>query len=195
MITKINIDASKIDTEERYQKIQDVAFEIHTVLNSTIFRDLVMKMKKHGERSKYKDYSNAEIYQILMKGAETLDPVEDYEWDIYIDDYFSLKRVIGYTKRNIKTIFVNTRFFDTRHRALCGSNIVHEQSHKLGFSHDFRSTKDRPFSVSYQLNICYEKAFSKIYNIYPEVKVICRRSWKYLWLKKICTREEIWPEY
>lgn len=195
MVTKINIDASKIDTDQRYEKIQDIAFEIHTVINSKIFMDQVLKMKKFGERSKYKDYTNMEIYQILMKGSETLEPVEDNEWDIYIDDYFSWKRVIGYTKKNIKTIFINTRFFDKRHRALCGSNIVHEYGHKLGFSHDFRATKDRPFSICYQLNKAYEAAYSKIYNTYPSSRFICKRSWKYLWIKKTCQEVKSWPEY
>lgn len=195
MITKINIDASKIDTEERYQKIQDVALELHTVINSKIFMDQVLKMRKHGERSKYKDYSNMEIYRMIMNGAETLDPVVDNEWDIFIDDYFSWKRVIGYTMRNIKTIFVNTRYFDSRPRVLCGSNIVHEYGHKLGFSHDFRATAVRPFSICYQLNNCYEVAYRKIFNMKPIKKTVCKRSWKSLWLRRVCREIEVWPEY
>ena len=130
-----------------------------------------------------------------MNGAEVLDPVIDNEWDIFIDGYFSMKRVIGYTMRNIKTIFVNTKYFDTRHKALVGSNIVHEYGHKLGFSHDFRATADRPFSICYQLNLCYEAAYSKIYNVYPEIKTVCKRNWKFLWLKKTCYRVEVWPQY
>ena len=34
MITKIFIDASKLDTQDRIDKINDVAIEMHTVINS-----------------------------------------------------------------------------------------------------------------------------------------------------------------
>jgi hypothetical protein len=185
MLTKITIDASKMDTLERREKIQTVAGELHTVINSRIFMDEVMKMRTHGERSKLKDLSNREIYDLLMKGAETLDPEVDYEWDIFVDDYYTFKRVVGYTYLNKKWIYVNTKYFDTRSTKLIGSNIVHEQSHKLGFSHDFRSTKDRPFSVSYQLNLAYERAYDRIYG--KEIKTkkkVCSRSWRRLWIKK-----------
>ena len=195
MITKIFIDASKLDTQDRIDKINDVAMEMHTVINSKYFMDQVMLMRTHGERSRFKDLSNREIYNILKAGSEEINPGEDYKWDIFIDDYYSFKSVIGYTMRNIKTIFVNTKFFDSRHRALIGSNIVHEQSHKLGFNHDFRSTLERPFSVSYQLNKAYEKSYSRIFNTYPEFKTKYKRSWKSLWFKKVSYQVEIWPEY
>lgn len=195
MLTKITIDASRLDTQERIDKINDVAIEMHTVVNSRLFMDAVLRMNKKGERSVYKDLSNAEVYKMIMEGSEILDPVKDHELDIFIDDFFSMKRIIGYTKRNIKTIFVNTRFFDKRHRCLIGSNILHEASHKLGFGHDFRSTPDRPFSVSYQLNGIYETCYRKIFNIHPYLKTVTKRNWKTLWTTKKSYEVLVWPEY
>lgn len=192
MITTVNIDASKLDTQERIDKMTQVAIEMHRVLNSKIFMDGVLRMKKHGERSKYINYSNTEIYQMIMKGAEVLDPVVDYELDIFVDDYYSFKRVIGYTYANTKTVFVNTKYFDTNSARGVGSNILHEYGHKLGFGHDFRSTSARPYSICYQLNKIYEDCHRKLYSDLVTSKVkYCYRSWKTLWLKKYCYwREE-----
>jgi len=184
MITKILIDGTKLNSEDRRAKMSQVALEIHQVLNSTVFRDKVMKMRTQGERSEYKKASNVEIYQMLMRGAEVLNPVVDYTWNIYIDDYYSFKNVIGYTKLNTKYIYVNTKFFDGRITKLIGSNIVHEQSHKLGFSHDFRNTKDREFSVSYQLNKAYEAAYDILFGYQPTNLKTCTRSWRNLWRQK-----------
>ena len=193
MITRILIDARKIDTQKRMDKINDVAVEMNTIINSKYFMDQVLKMKTHGERSKFKDLSNKEIYEKLMKGAELFKEDEDYTWNIFIDDYFSWKGVIGYTTRNTKTINVNTRFFDKRHRAQCGSNIVHEQGHKLGFSHDKSRTKARPYSVCYQLNIAYETAYSRIFNVYPEEKTFYKRSIK-SFFRKVKYTKKVWPQ-
>ena len=192
MLTAIKIDASKIDSQERLDKINRVQEEMHTILNSSIFRDQVYKMKKHGERSKYKNYTNAQIYALLMEGSEEHSPGVDYEWDIFISGYFSWKRVIGYMVRGSKLINVNTRYFDQRSTCLVGSNITHEQGHHLGFSHDFRATKDRPFSICYQLNECYEYAYYKLFGKQVNTVRVCSRSWKSLWLKKTCRWKEIY---
>jgi len=121
-----------------------------------------------------------------MEGAEVLDPEVDYEIDIYVDDYYSLKKVIGYTYRNTKYQYVNSRYFDKRSTKLIGSNVLHEYGHKLGFGHDFRRTKRRPFSVCYQLNDIYEECYDQLMGNLPQRIKKCYRSWRTLWLKKYC---------
>lgn len=195
MITKITIDASKVKTRERYEKIRNISEEIHTVINSKYFMDQVMKIRKHGERSKYKDSTNTEIYKMLKEGAEGHSPEVDNEWDIFISTFRSMGSAIGKTISGDKTIYVKDGFFDRAHPVKVGSLIVHEQGHHLGFSHDFWSTPERPFSICYQLNLCYEAAYSRIFNVYPVKRTVCKRSWKYLWLKRVCYVEEVWPEY
>lgn len=192
MLTKITIDGSRLNTEWRREKAQRVAHEMHTVINSKIFQDKVLKMDKWGETSKYKDAPNIEIYQMIMRGAEVLDPVVDNEIDIYVDDYYSIKRVIGYTYANTKWIYTNTRYVDSYHSKLVGSNFIHEYGHKLGFDHDFRSTARRPYSICYLLNDIYEQCYAILFKQTKSEVRVCYRSWKTLWLKKYCYTKEVW---
>jgi len=157
MITRINLDATKMNSEERALKLEEVATQLHQILNSTMFRDLVLKMRKTGERSKWKDATNSEIYNRIMSGADRYSDVEDNVLDIFVDDYYTFKKVIGYTKASSKYIYVNTKFFDGRSNKKVGSNILHEYGHLVGFSHDFRSTADMPNSICYLLNDIYER--------------------------------------
>lgn len=191
MITEINIDASRLDNNFRRDKMSQVAQEFHRVINSTIFRDQILKMKpKVGERSKYKDLSNMEIYKMIMHGKDIHETQTNHAIDIFIDDYYTWKRVIGYTNpRRDRIIRVNTKYFDHRHTMLVGSNLLHEYGHLLGFSHDFFHNDERPSSICYQLNKAYEVAYSKLFNMQLSYVKVCRRDWRFLWLRKICKWE------
>lgn len=192
MLKAIEIDASRIKYQERLDKINRTQEEMHTVLNSSIFRDQVYKMKKHGERSKFKDYSNAQIYAMLMQGAEEHKPDVDNVWNIYLSGYFSWRKVVGYMKRGVKYIFMNYQYFDKRTTCKIGSFFTHEQGHHLGFSHDFWATEERPFSICYQLNRCYEYAYYKLFGKQLNMVRVCNRSWKTLWLIPRCSWVEIY---
>ena len=192
MITTIKLDATKMDSEARKDKMAQVAGEMHTVINSSIFRDQILKMKPFlGERSKYKTLSNKEVYKMIMHGADIHEPQMDYELDIFVDDYYTFKKVIGYTKPSVDRIIrVNTKYFDRRHSMDIGSNILHEYSHLLGFSHDFFNSEDRPSSISYQLNKVYESTYKRIFKLQTSKVQVCRRDWRFLFLRKVCRWEE-----
>lgn len=191
MITTIKMDSTRMDSEFRKNKMNQVATEMHTVINSSIFRDQILKMKPFkGERSKYKDLSNMEVYQMIMHGADIHEPQIDYELDIFVDDYYTWRKVIGYTKPSVDRIIrVNSKFFDGRHTMKVGSNILHEYSHLMGFSHDFYDNEDRPFSISYQLNVAYENTYKKLFNLQTAPVKVCKRDWRFLGLRKICRWE------
>jgi len=192
MLKAIVIDAKKIKSQERLDKIRTVQEEMHMVLNSSIFRDQVYKMQKHGEKSKYKDYTNAQIYAMLMEGAEEHKPDVDYIWNIWLAGYFSLKKVVGYMNIGKKWLHMNFRYFDTMSTCRVGSFFTHEQGHHLGFRHDFWRTALRPFSICYQLNKAYEYSYYKLRGKQISKVKVCYRPWKYLKLKKICTWKEIY---
>ena len=127
-----------------------------------MFRDKVMKMDFYGETSKFKNITNLRLYQMLMAGVEETNPDKDNDWDIWIDDYFTRRGVIGYMIPNKKWMYVNTKFYDCRSNKKVGSNIVHEYTHTLGFRHDRRRTKRRPHSVSYLMNRIFEECYDHI---------------------------------
>lgn len=157
------MDNSRMDTKEGAQKLDEVARELHRILNSTMFRDLVFKMgPKPGERSVWRTASNKEIYDRIMSGAEETDETTDNSIDLVVDDYYSPMRVIGYMVRGKKGIFVNKKYFNTRSNKMVGSNLIHEYGHHIGFSHDFKRTPDRPTSIAYQLNKIYEQCHDRI---------------------------------
>tara|TARA_R110000868_G_C10972634_1_gene770608 strand:- start:902 stop:1492 length:591 start_codon:yes stop_codon:yes gene_type:complete len=192
MITTIKLDATKMNSEDRKKKMAQVAQEMHTVINSSIFRDQILKLKPFdGERSKYKNLSNMEVYKMIIHGADIHEPQMDYELDIFVDDYYTWKKVIGYTKPRVDRIIrVNTKYFDKRHTVDIGSNILHEYGHLMGFGHDFFYNDERPSSICYQFNKAYENAYKKLFNLQTAPVRVCSRPWKYLKLRKVCRWEE-----
>lgn len=157
MITEINMDANRMDEKEGAEKLSEVAWEMHQILNSTMFRDQVLKMgPKPGEKSKWKDASNMEIYKRIMSGADDIDETEDNKIDLVVDDYYSPMRVIGYMVPGKRPIWVNTKFFNGRSNKLVGSNLCHEYGHHVGFRHGSKRTPERKTSIAYQLNDIYE---------------------------------------
>jgi len=184
MRIKVKIDASKIESNFRLDKLNIVREEMEEIINSDVFRQAVLNIGSiHGETSAFKTDIPEQIYQRFMRGSETLSPEVDHELDIYVDDYFSRKRVIGYTYPSIKTIFVNTRYFDKRSTKLIGSNILHEYSHKLGYKHDFKRTKRRSHSVPYKMNEIYEKCYDYLFPQPKPQKVKVCTGW---WIFKKC---------
>jgi len=176
MITEIRMDKVKFNSEEGAKKLAEVAHEMHQILNSTLFRDKVLKMgMKPGERSEWKNKTNKEIYKRLMSGAEDLDENNDNVINLEVYSYYSPMRVVGYIVPGKKNIWVNTKFFNGRSNKLVGSNLVHEYSHQLGFRHDSKRTKDRPSSISYQLNkiyeACHDHLIGSSYGYLKRVKV------------------------
>lgn len=173
---KVSIDSSNLDTKWRKIKAEKIEREMETIVNSDLFRELVLAIKyKHGETSYWRDAPNQEIYDHIISGKETLNPIEDGEIDIVIDDYYTWRRVIGYTYPNIQTIYTNTKYFDSEnlsperhHRKMSGSNAMHEYGHKLGFDHDFRATSRRKYSLCYLLNDIYEQCWDEL--IAPTMK-------------------------
>ena len=192
----VKLNGSRLDTKKRFDKLFKIEKEINLIVNSSMFKDLILAIPtKHGELSHWGKASNYEVYEHIMSGSQELSPAKDGVIEVYFDDYYSWKNVIGYTYPNIDTIYVNTRYFDSddltpemHNRKLSGSNCLHEISHKIGFDHDFRATNRRPFSLSYILNDIYEKCWDKL--IAPnlkrkEVQYSYRKWFKTYWGSKV----------
>ena len=192
---EVLIDGSKLNTKERQDKALLVQAEMKRVLNHENFKENLLYLLRtrnyaEGELSEWRHHSPESIYEYLMDGSEILHPEKDGVLNLWVDDYYSFKKVIGYTTRSDDYIYSNTKYLDHRSAKMVGSNYVHEWGHKKGFSHDFRSTSRRRNSLCYLLNIAYETTWDDLYtgDVVPEADKIkvCTRTWYTLWLGKKC---------
>lgn len=184
---RVNINYDKLNTEERRLKAGLVADEMQLILNSDLFKEKFLAIADyHGELSKWKDATITEIFAYLMNGSEILSPDIDGEIDLFVDDYYTPKRVIGHTYDSDRFIYTNTKYFDTYSTKLVGSNFLHEYGHKKGFDHDFKSTARRDFSLCYLLNDIYERTWDELLGDPSERDkvLVCTRSWRTLFFQR-----------
>jgi len=192
--TKVEIDVSRLDTQRRKDKAILCAKEIETVINSELFKNNFLELlrtrkfsAKNAETSKFRYFAPSRVLKHFLEGSETLSPGIDYTFNIVMDDYYTIKRVIGMTYGNKPAIYVNTKYYDSPDTKGSGSNIVHEHGHKLGFRHIFRSKPSRNDSICYILNAAYEMTWEVLFgNPHKPKRKYCYRPWKYLKLKKVC---------
>ena len=188
---KVNIRFHALDTVTRRNKAQVIQNEMLLIMRSDLFKQRLLKKLderdyQNGELSKWKHASPDEIYIHIMRAQEILNPEADNEVDLWVDDYFTWSGVVGHTYKNDPYIYTNTRFFDVRTSKLNVSNFLHEWFHKLGFGHDFRSTRRRKDSLCYLGNEVYEECWDIMFGE-PSANdkvLVCYRSWKRLWFKK-----------
>lgn len=106
-------------------------------------------------------FSNAQVYQKLLDGAETLRPVIDHTMDLELQLYHASNTTVGYTYPSSVRIWMNTKYFDQYTPSEVARNVFHEWTHKLGFTHAVRATKDRKYSVPYALGSLIEELGKK----------------------------------
>lgn len=93
--------------------------------------------------------TNAQIYEKIIAGAETLQPTANQTMDVELELYYANTSTVGYTYANSKRIWMNTKFFNTYTPASVSSNLTHEWMHKLGFKHSSYYSASRDYSVPY----------------------------------------------
>ena len=211
MDKKLTITVHKIAgfSDAQLEKYKRAVALTEIILNSEKFYEELMKLKF----TSAKDKSNQEIYNMIMSGAETLEPVEDNEVDVFINMYYKNNKVVGYTMPSTRETWVNSKFFEQYEPEEIGCNLVHEWMHKLGFDHV--SAKEHT-SVPYAIGYLVERLI-KEYLAQPkpkpipeipkgenkpepspvetepvpsvEKKLVCKRIWYTFWLKKVCWYE------
>ena len=194
MSVKVVINTSKMELH-RHERCQQIAKEMELIFNSSLFKEKFLAMKPVGELSEWRNEERLpELYNYIMSGANILDPVKDGVIEIELDDYYKrFGSAVGYTYPNTRTIFVNTKYFDSFNNKYAGSNIAHELCHKCGAEHDFKSTARRPYSVPYLVNNIYEQCHDILIGNkneeLPEWVQVCYRPWyrfgfkKCVWIK------------
>ena len=165
------VEADLFDAEIEFNKFEKadedkvyVAIEIiKKVVASKEFKSQVYNFTYAGKKQfvDNKGYTNEQIYQILLDGRESLYPETDNSMDLGLELYYSNRNVIGYTYPNIKTIFLNTKYFYPYTKTQVAGNLFHEWTHKLGFEHAAIYSVKRDSSVPYALGYLIEKLGKK----------------------------------
>ncbi len=147
------------------QKINDAIQLIEAVINSDEFKQEILDHEWNGKKqfAQADGLSNEEIYQKIIEGFETTDESEsptlgtlDLSLQVY-RPFFRWSKVIGYTRPNENTIYLNRYRLRDNSTAEVAANLVHEWTHKLGFDHDSKATSRRAYSVPYRVGDLFLK--------------------------------------
>lgn len=135
----------------REAKIEKAIEIIKLVVATEEFKNQILNHTYNGAKTFVDNngYTNAQIYKILLDGAERLQPAKNNRMDIEVEPYYASTNVVGYTYPSSKRIWVNTKYFDQYTAAGVAHNLMHEWMHKLGFEHSSAWTSSREYSVPY----------------------------------------------
>jgi hypothetical protein len=140
-------------TSSQEAKIQAAENKIKEVVGSEEFRTAVLNHTYSGKKTfvDNKGLTNAQIYQKILDGAETLQPKKNNAMDMYVKLYYQNSIVVGYTTTGSKTINMNTKYFNTYTSSGVSHNMMHEWLHKLGFTHAASYSVSRNYSIPYAI--------------------------------------------
>ena len=147
-VTFVNLTTAQAT---KYEKAIEI---VKQVVATEDFRNRVLNHTYNGKKT-YVDnggFTNEQIYQKILDGAETLQPSKNNRMDLEVEMYTnSSTSTVGYTYANSKRIWVNTKFFNTYTAAGVAHNLFHEWLHKLGFTHASSYSVSRDYSVPYAI--------------------------------------------
>lgn len=144
-ITFINFTATQQDKMQRAIEL------IKKVVATEAFKTKVLNHTYNGKKT-YVDnggFSNAQIYQKILDGAEKLQPSKNNAMDVEVELYYAATTTVGYTYGTSKRIWVNTKYFNNYAISSVANNLFHEWLHKLGFGHAQTYSTSRDYSVPY----------------------------------------------
>jgi len=130
-------------TDDQYKKIKDAVVKTNEVVASQCFRN-VMESRPLIQTN---DMSPSQVVNALIHGNITVDT----------EMYYTFKRVLGYTIENVHKIWLNRKYMMSWNICDLSSLLGHENSHKVGFGHDFKATSRRVNSVPYSVNAAFKE--------------------------------------
>ena len=146
-VTLVNLTATQTTKMKKALEI------IKLVVATDEFRSKILNHTYSGKKTfvDNKGLTNAQIYQKILDGAESLQPTKDNELDCEVEMYTASTNVVGYTYASSKRIWVNTKYFNQYTAAGVAHNLFHEWMHKLGFTHASTWSTSRDYSVPYAI--------------------------------------------
>ncbi len=137
----------------RREKMEEAIEIIKLVIATEEFKNRILNHTYNGARTfvDNRGYTNAQIYKIMLDGAEKLQPTKNNAMDVEVELYTASTNVVGYTYPSSRRIWVNTKYFDQYTPAGVAHNLMHEWMHKLGFDHSSSWNSARDYSVPYAI--------------------------------------------
>lgn len=132
---------------------------IRIIFNSQEYKEAILGHTFKGEKTFNwnEGLTNLQIYEKLFAGAESLMPAVNYQMDLKVKMYYSrFVKTVGYTYPSELIVYTNWKYHGSYDECRIASNLVHEWTHKMGFGHESKSTKDRPYTVPYAHNTIIE---------------------------------------
>lgn len=154
LATTFDANIAFIDfTNAQKDKMEEAIEIIKLVVATEEFKDRVLNHTYNGKKTFVDNggYTNAQIYQIILNGAEKLYPSKNNTMDADVELYYAANNVVGYTYPSSTRIWVNTKYFNSYTAAGVAHNLFHEWMHKLGFGHASSWSTSRDYSVPYAL--------------------------------------------
>ncbi len=152
---EVNLRSAQNFSAADIAKVNQAFVVLTRVLNSVEFRDFVLSYNylNTGGFANNGGLSNEQIYNMIQDGKETMigkvDQTIDLDLILYNPPWYKRWSVVGYTYPNTTRIWMNRNYFNSYQPQSVAANIAHEWMHKVGFEHDYKSTKRRPYSVPY----------------------------------------------
>lgn len=145
-----NIVLQEFDAEHEVKMHAGIE-RLMLAINSVEFKEKVLAHEYKGKKgfAGITKLTNEQVYQMILDGAETLQPEVDSEIDLPVIFYYANNGTVGYTYPSKQQIWVNKKFFVKNTLGKVAGNLAHEWCHKLGFKHDKSRTARRKYSVPY----------------------------------------------
>lgn len=136
--------------KEKMERAIDI---IKLVIATEEFKAAVLNHTYNGKKTFVDNngFTNDQIYQLILNGAEKLQPAINNTLDAEVQLYYEDSNTIGYTYSSSRRIYINSKYFNAYTASGVAHNLFHEWLHKLGFNHAASWSDSRDFSVPYSL--------------------------------------------
>jgi hypothetical protein len=140
----VKVLSTKGFTEKEEQKLLEYIPVMNNTIASECFDNFIQaRPGLHSTQNK----SAAEVVQHLRTSTV----------EIHLITYYKrFSRVHGYTYPNVNKVWLNRKYHAGASLCSEASNLAHELSHKLGYTHSYKASKIRPFSVPYSINAAFK---------------------------------------
>jgi uncharacterized protein YjaZ len=135
-------------TSEEIKRNKTAVEKVHEVVKSDCFENVIM--------------SRELIQTGGLSNKQVVEKIRNSSFDMSLEMYRrNFSRVNGYTYPNSKNVWLNRKYHSGASICAVASNLAHEYSHKIGFSHDYKPNKSRPYSTPYSINYAFEVCCGK----------------------------------